>query len=104
VVFTVWNLFWPWPTEWWSNYWHITGIWMPLVIGVGTTVWFTIGGLRDLMALFRQLATAERDETDDGMVSHVEEPPLEIKALEGGPEADLRKPAPEADDFPLAGL
>ncbi|MCC6423758.1 MAG: sodium:proline symporter [Phycisphaerales bacterium] len=104
VIFTIWNLIWPWPTEWWSKYWHIVGIWMPLVIGIGTTVWFTIGGLRDLMALFRQLSSAERDEMDDGTVDHNEESPLEVKALEGGPEADLKKPASDTDDFPVAGM
>lgn len=82
VVFTVWNLISPWPTEWWVKYWHVVGIWLPLVIGIVTTIWFTWGGVRDLRRMFKQLRTARRDERDDGMVEADEAPrdPAEVKS------------------------
>ena len=39
---------------------------LPLVLGVVTTVWFTIGGLKDLRQLFRSLNAASRNPLDDG--------------------------------------
>ena len=62
AVFTPWNLIWPWPVAWWATYWHIAGIWLPLIIGGITTTWFTIGGLRDLRILFKRLDKAQRKE------------------------------------------
>ena len=65
---TVWNLVSPWPTSWWSQYWRVTAVLVPLIIGAGTAVWFTWGGLRDLRRLFRSLRTVQRDARDDGTV------------------------------------
>jgi SSS family solute:Na+ symporter len=70
VIFTAWNFIWPWPDQWWSHYWYVTGILLPLIIGVVTTVWFTWGGLTDLRRLFRALESTHRDATDDGTVQH----------------------------------
>ena len=39
-----------------------------VVLGVVATIWFLIGGFRDLFALFRTLRTVARDATDDGSV------------------------------------
>lgn len=71
-VVTVWNLWSPWPIAWWSSYWYWAAIMMPFAIGVGTTVWFTWGGLRDLRRLFQRLGVMKRDEQDDGSVRHDE--------------------------------
>ena len=60
VVLTAWNLIWGWPTSWWATYWHVVGIWFPLVVGVITTTWFTIGGLKDLRVLFKRLDAQQR--------------------------------------------
>ena len=49
-----------WARFWW---WKVT-----VVIGVGTTIWFTIGGVRDLKALYTTLRTVKRDHLDSGMV------------------------------------
>ena len=52
---------------WWNKFWHV---WIYVQIGVGipAMVWFTIGGVRDIRAVFQRLATSERDATDDGTV------------------------------------
>ena len=71
VVFlagTIWNLISRWPSGWWSNYWHIVGILIPLATVAFTIVWFTIGGVRDMYRLFRDLGKVERNDLDDGMV------------------------------------
>lgn len=69
VVVTAWNLIWPLSTDWWTSYWYIVAILMPLVLGVITSIWFTIGGIRDLRRLFVHLRTTARDVLDDGTVA-----------------------------------
>lgn len=52
----------------WMKFWYwYLGINIALAIVV--VVWFTIGGVRDVKALFRRLGTMERDDKDDGSVS-----------------------------------
>jgi len=68
VIATVWNLIRPWPDGWWASYWYVAGLIVPIVMGIVTSVWFTIGGLRDLRRLFRRLRTLERNILDDGRV------------------------------------
>ena len=46
----------------------ITGMVVPLVFGVITTIWFTWGTTRDIRRLFRDLETRVRDDRDNGMV------------------------------------
>ncbi|MEN8254459.1 MAG: hypothetical protein ABFR33_03210 [Verrucomicrobiota bacterium] len=63
---------WRWSGKGWSRYWWIMGILQPLVVAVITSVWFTIGGSRDLRRLFRDLEALPRSELDDGrVVGHV---------------------------------
>lgn len=69
VVMTLWYLLRPWPLHVWSTYWHINQVVVPLLIGIVTTVWFTWGGTRDLIRLFRVLPTVKRDARDDGTVA-----------------------------------
>jgi SSS family solute:Na+ symporter len=69
IVITVWNLVQRWPVAWWAEYWYYVGTLLPIVVGLITTVWLTIGGLRDLRLLFVRLRTAERDAQDDGLVT-----------------------------------
>ena len=68
AVGMVWNLIKPWPILWWKHYWWIVGIIIPLIVGTFTTVWFTIGGLKDLRRFFATVATAHRDYSDNGRV------------------------------------
>ncbi|TAN36990.1 MAG: sodium:proline symporter [Verrucomicrobia bacterium] len=64
-----WNFMQPWPLAWWAGYWRVVGVFAPLLIGIFTTIWFTIGGLRDLRRFFIKLATVQRDTRDDGRVN-----------------------------------
>jgi SSS family solute:Na+ symporter len=71
LIICVWNAFHRWPDEWWANWWLFNVIFSGTV-GVMTTVWFLIGGFIDLKALFRRLATIQRDVEDDGTVKNDE--------------------------------
>jgi len=56
----------------WADYWLWTAIYMPLVIGVVTTLWFTWGCTHDMVKFFKALREEKVDEHDDGTVSHGE--------------------------------
>ena len=65
----VWNtFFWRWPLKWWSNYFFIELLVVPVLVASFSTVWFTIGGLVDLVRLFRDLKTRIVNPLDDGRV------------------------------------
>ncbi len=51
----------------WAVYWlwHVR---ISLVVGIATTIWFCCGGLLDMRRLYRELAVAKRDVSDDGAV------------------------------------
>ncbi len=55
---------------WWFQYAFVTGICIPLVLGVITTIWFTIGTTRDIISLLRMLKVARHNDRDDGTVRH----------------------------------
>lgn len=67
LVIAIWNAFYRWPDEWWANWW-LFNIIFGGVTGVIATVWFLIGGFRDLGRLFERLSTIPRDAEDDGTV------------------------------------
>ncbi len=56
-----------WVRFWW---WFV---WIHLGVSVVIVVWFTVGGIRDVRRLFRDLASAGRDDRDDGVVRQAEE-------------------------------
>ncbi len=60
----------PWSDRAWASYWLVTGIFLPLLVGVATTVWFTIGCWQDLRVFFRRLREEAVDLQDDGTVAH----------------------------------
>jgi solute:Na+ symporter, SSS family len=68
VVVVLMNLFHHWTIEWWSTYWLIFALILPMVLGAATLSWFTLGGLRDTRDFFRALRTIKRDARDDGRV------------------------------------
>jgi len=63
--------------QWWAGYWYVIGIMLPLVLGVITTVWFTIGGVRDMRQLFRDLRRTSANATPNDL------PTSEQNELEG---------------------
>lgn len=71
AVFSVMTIFYlinPWSMSVWTTYWHLYAIVIPIFVGVVTTIWFTWGGTRDLLRLFRDLKSVKRDSLDDGSV------------------------------------
>ena len=68
AVCTIWNLVSPWPESWWSNYWHVAGIGVPILISFITAIWFTWGGILDIRKLFRRLESQKVNHLDDGTV------------------------------------
>jgi hypothetical protein len=67
IVITIYALKYGLSREWWVGYWHW---WTWLTFGVAgvVTIWFTIGGFRDLARMFRRLRTYVADDHDDGRV------------------------------------
>jgi len=51
----------------WLRFWH-TRFWIEIVISSLVMVWFTIGGVRDVRRMLRDLNARQRDDTDDGYV------------------------------------
>ena len=69
LVGTAWNLcFHRWSDTTWANYWLIVGLYIPFVISVLTTIWFTIGCWNDLVLFYRRLRSERVDGHDDGTV------------------------------------
>lgn len=98
LVVSLWNIaFYDWPVSWWSRYWLIAGVGVPLLIAVGTLVWFGIGGTRDIFAFFHALRTMQRDASDDGSVRTIA--PAPATAFSPTPIA----PTPPGDDALKAG-
>ena len=82
IVVTTWNLIRVWPDTWWVNYWFYAQIVLPIVLGAVTSVWFTIGGVRDLRNLFRSLRLLHANPADDGEIDVPEgEPAIPSPAL-----------------------
>jgi SSS family solute:Na+ symporter len=53
--------------EGWLAFWH-GYTWIIFAGGAGVTLWFTIGGIKDMRYLFRRLRSAAIDPDDDGRV------------------------------------
>jgi len=72
LAVVIWNYFSPWSPEWWSTYFYWTMLAIPGTLGVVTTIWFTLGGIRDIIQLFRDLAKRQADASDTGFVVNEE--------------------------------
>jgi SSS family solute:Na+ symporter len=68
VVGTIWNLVAPWPLHVWSHFWFIVGIGIPIVFTLITAVWFSWGGIRDMIEFFKRLGAQRINHLDDGTV------------------------------------
>ncbi len=63
------NVFKLWNPEWWKYYFFVVFILEPCIIGIISTVWFSIGGFIDLRHLFRDLRNRKNiNDLDDGRV------------------------------------
>ena len=82
LALVVWNFLWvaiffgawlyntlvsPIPDEWWSTFWRVW-LYIQVAVGIPATLWFIVGGIRDMRGVFHRLRTLPRDETDDGRV------------------------------------
>ena len=57
-----------WFSAWqWMRMWQIYLL-ITIFIGIGTTVWFFVGGIIDVRQLFIDLAKDDRNMADDGSV------------------------------------
>ena len=68
VAVLIWNLFSPWPIEWWSHYFYITSLVISAIIGIISTVWFMVGGFVDTRRLIKDLEARVDNPLDDGRV------------------------------------
>lgn len=69
VLVFLWNKFSPWSIQGWGKYFFVSNFAVPGVAAALTTVWFFIGGIRDLRRLFRDLQNRKANPLDNGMVS-----------------------------------
>jgi len=68
LTIVIWNLISPWPQQWWVNWFFISSIVVASIVGLVSTVWFSIGGTRDLLTMFQRLRKHRADVADDGRV------------------------------------
>ena len=68
LLVVIWNVFSPWPASWWSQYFLIKFLLIPGIAALITSIWFTIGGVRDMIAMFRALKNRVANPLDNGMV------------------------------------
>lgn len=54
----------------WLRFWHLR-FWVELTVSSLVMVWFTIGGVRDVRRMLRDLKARRRDDGDDGYVREV---------------------------------
>ncbi|MEN7973922.1 MAG: hypothetical protein ABFR47_08835, partial [Verrucomicrobiota bacterium] len=79
LVILIWNKISPWPDEWWGVWYFIPTVVVAGVIGTVSTVWFTWGGTRDLIRMFRDLKAKDSSILDDGrVVGHVSADDVEL--------------------------
>ena len=72
VGVALWNVISPWGNAGWSRWFFFNHFVLAGVIGVVSTIWFTIGGTLDLRRLFRDLGKIDENVLDDGrVVGHV---------------------------------
>jgi hypothetical protein len=72
VGVAVWNFISPWGNDGWSLWFFINQFVIAFIIGLVSTVWFTIGGVIDLRRMFKALAAEKQNVLDDGrVIGHV---------------------------------
>ncbi len=93
VGVALWNTFSPWPMHWWANWFFFNNFILGGVLAVVTTVWFTWGGTRDLISLFRDLDKERVNDLDDGrVIGHVSADDVAlVERVEAAPGGDQPK-------------
>ncbi len=64
----IWNAVSPWPINYWGNYFFLTVLFIPGIVALITAFWYGIGGLVDLIHLFRDLKERVVNPLDNGRV------------------------------------
>jgi SSS family solute:Na+ symporter len=67
IIGTIYSLIYGFPDSSWMKFWYFY-IFLLLVISVLVTIWFTIGGFKDLKEMIARLKALKRDESDDGRI------------------------------------
>ena len=89
LAILAWNLVSPWSHEYWVNWFFVSQIVVPCVIGVVSSVWFFVGGSLDLSRMFKLLKAHRANEFDDGrIVDHMNADDFAIKLAENAPAED----------------
>ena len=57
-----------WSSVAWFRWSFTKEVWVALAVGTFATTWFTTGGIRDIISLFRSLKSQKIDHADNGMV------------------------------------
>lgn len=68
ILVWIWNLIAPWPVRWWSSYFFVVILGVPAVMAFISTFWFGIGGVKDMIQLFKDLKQRVINPLDNGMV------------------------------------
>lgn len=68
---TIYNLVQPVSDSAWMKYWRIS-MEINVAVSIIVIVWFLFGGVRDLKAMFGQLRTMKRDDSDSGFITREE--------------------------------
>ncbi|NLF17591.1 MAG: hypothetical protein GX595_10065 [Lentisphaerae bacterium] len=97
VGVAIWNTISPWGNAGWSRWFFFTHFVLAGIIGVVSTIWFTIGGTRDLLQLIRDLEKIDENVLDDGrVVGHVSADDVQLVERVDHAKVDPSAPAAEA--------
>ncbi|MDD5705348.1 MAG: hypothetical protein PHR35_05445 [Kiritimatiellae bacterium] len=79
VGVAIWNTISPWGNVGWTRWFFFNNFLLAGAVGAVSTVWFSIGGTRDLWRLFRDLKQKQINDLDDGrVVGHVSADDVEL--------------------------
>ncbi|MBR7104917.1 MAG: sodium:solute symporter [Lentisphaeria bacterium] len=60
------------PVSQWMKLWHFK-LFFSLILGISCTIWFLVGGIKDVFGLFRALKNVRQDDADNGSVADKKE-------------------------------
>lgn len=101
IIIIIWNLISPWPVNWWANWFLIYNLIYVGIIGIVSTVWFTIGGTWDLKRMFRRLESKVTNIHDDGrVIGHVSTGDMTEEELKHADFAELTEEEKERELTP----